>query len=774
MEQKELPAFLQANVELFKDFPQDKLMQLIDGSKMTTFEGNEAVLEFGEEGRFMGVLLSGQAEAAVTDNTGRKVRLSILEAGSIFGEMSLMTGNQTIASIIGITRCEALLIPQQLFSTILITHQPAIRYLSRIITQRATQGTNMQNLAAEALRKSDDPYGFKLSTEQPVKILIVNCGSSSLKYALFDTADETRIVRGSIERIGSDAARHSCRVSGREIPVAAPKGGQGHREAFAAMANALKMKEVGGDHGVGDIAAIGHRVVHGGDRLSTPVLITKDIIAAIEDAATLAPLHNPVNLVGIREAQLLFPQVPHVAVFDTGFHHTMPPYAYMYGLPYEYYKEKKIRRYGFHGTSHLYVSLRAAEYLKQSFSSLEIISCHLGNGASLCAVDHGRSVDTSMGFTPTQGLLMGTRSGDLDPGILIHLMRTEHMDADAMERLINNESGFKGMSGLTNDMREIEKASQQGNHRALLAFKTFCYQIRKYIGAYVAAMQGLDVVIFTGGIGQGSTGVRSLACQGLGYMGIEIDEKKNLSIDGSSGIHDISAEGARVRVLVIPTDEERMIARETIRTVSSEYIADIIKTQKNTPVPIEISAHHVHLSLEHVEALFGKGHSLTPEHELSQPGQYACKETVNLVGPKGRVERVRVLGPARKETQVEIAMTEQFKLGIHPPIRESGDIENTPGITIEGAAGTVSIPKGVICALRHIHMSAEDALKFGLRDKFKVRVRVEGERELIFGDVLIRVNPQFKLAMHIDTDEGNAANLKTGAIGHIEAVQTRD
>jgi acetate kinase len=773
MEQKDLIAFLLERVELFKDFPQDRLRQLVDGSRVTTFEGNEAVIKFGEEGRFLGVLLSGQAEAQVTDNTGRKIRLSLLEAGNIFGEMSLMTGNQTIASIVGITRCEALLIPHDVFSTVLITHQPAIRYLSRMITQRTTQWTTMHNLAAEALQKSDDPYGLRLSTEHPAKILIVNCGSSSLKYALFDTADETRVVRGSIERIGSDAIKHSCRVSGTEVAAAKPAG-KDHCGAFGAMASTLQMKEIGGANGIGDIAAVGHRVVHGGDKLTTPVLITDDVVTAIEDAALLAPLHNPVNLVGIREARSLFPHVPHVAVFDTGFHHTLPPYAYMYGLPYEFYKQKKIRRYGFHGTSHLFVSLKAAEFLKRPFNGLDIISCHLGNGASMCAVEHGRSVDTSMGFTPTQGLLMGTRSGDLDPGILIHLMRTEHMGADDMDRLINNESGFKGLSGLTNDMREIEKASQQGNHRALLAYKTFCYQIRKYIGAYVAAMQGLDVVIFTGGIGQGSAGVRSLACQGLGYMGIEIDEKKNQGADGFSNITDISADGTRVRVLVVPTDEERMIARETIRTMSSVYIADIIKTQRNTPVPIEISAHHVHLSNEHVEALFGKGHSLTPEHELSQPGQFACKETVNLVGPKGRVERVRVLGPARRETQVEIAMTEQFKLGIHPPIRESGDIENTPGISIEGAAGTITIAKGVICALRHIHMSAEDALKFGLRDKFKVRVKVEGDRELVFGDVLIRVNPQFKLAMHIDTDEGNAANIKTGAIGHIEAIQTRD
>ena len=770
---QELLKFLLEKVELFKDFPQDRLQEIIDGSTLTTFEGKEAIIEFGEEGRFMGVLLSGKAEAAVTDNTGEKTVLSTLGPGSIFGEIALMTGNKTMADVIGITRCAALLIPQQLFSRVLITHPPAIHYLSRTIAQRTTEWAMMHNLGAEALMKSDDPYGLRLRTEQPSDLLIINCGSSSLKYALFETSGKERVVRGSIERLFTGNARHTCSIDGREKTFPVPADAD-HSAAFGAMVSALTDKNEGVIHGPEDISAVGHRVVHGGDRLSTPVVISDEIIAVITEAASLAPLHNPVNLLGIREAMRLFPHVPHVAVFDTGFHHTMPPYAYMYGLPYELYKEKKIRRYGFHGTSHFYVSLKAAEFLKRPFNGLEIISCHLGSGASLCAVDHGRSVDTTMGFTPTQGLLMGTRSGDLDPGILIHLMRTEGLGPDELEKLINNQSGFKGMSGISSDMREIESAAQDGHHRALLAYKTFCYQIRKYIGAYMAAMQGLDLVIFTGGIGQGSAGVRSLACQGLGYMGIEIDEDKNRRVDGFACVSDISTAGSPVRILVVPTDEERMIARETIRTVSSGYIDGIIKTQKNTPVPIEVSAHHVHLSAEHVEALFGKGHTLTPAQELSQPGQFACTETVTLIGPKGRVERVRVLGPVRKVTQVEIAMTEQFKLGIHPPIRESGDLDNTPGIIIEGTAGTVTIPKGVICALRHIHMSTENALQFGLRDKWRVRVRVEGARELTFGDVLIRVDPKFGLAMHIDTDEANAANIAAGAIGRIEAVQTRD
>jgi acetate kinase len=392
----------------------------------------------------------------------------------------------------------------------------------------------------------------------------------------------------------------------------------------------------------------------------------------------------------------------------------------------------------------------------------------------MCAVDHGRSVDTTMGLTPAEGLLMGTRCGDVDPAALIHLMRTEGLSPDDLDAVINRESGLLGLSGVSNDMREIEKAAQKGHHRALLAFKTFCYQIRKYIGAYVAAMQGLDVVIFTGGIGQGSAGVRSLACQGLGYMGIHIDEHKNQNADGFKEVCDISAADAPVRVLVVPSDEERMIARETLRALKANNITNIIRSQRNVPVPIEVSAHHIHVSQEHVEALFGPRYQLTAEVGLSQPGQYACRENVMLIGPKGRVKRVRVLGPTRPETQIEISMTEQFRLGIHPPIRESGDLEHSPGITIEGSHSAVAADKGVICALRHIHMSPEDALRFGLRDKYKVRVRVESDRELVFGDVLIRVHPSYRLAMHIDTDEANAANIRTGMIGYIDSIQSRN
>jgi acetate kinase len=320
-------------------------------------------------------------------------------------------------------------------------------------------------------------------------------------------------------------------------------------------------------------------------------------------------------------------------------------------------------------------------------------------------------------------------------------------------------------------MREVLKAADEGTPRALLALKSYCYRVRKYIGAYVASMGGLDVVLFTGGIGQGSAEVRALALQGLECMGITVDAKRNRDARGFDEVCRISTDDSKVAVLVVPTDEERMMAREALRALSRSYITRVLEAQKQQPFLVEVSAHHIHLTQEHVEALFGKGHQLTKHADLSQPGQYACKEQLAIVGPKGRIERVRVLGPARKYTQIEIAMTEQFKIGVHPPIRESGDIADSPGCTLESPAGSVKVDRGVICALRHVHMTPEDALRYGVRDKSIVRVGIAGDRALIFGDVLVRVDPSFALAMHIDTDEANAANVKPEAKGFIVGIQ---
>ncbi|MBI4705302.1 MAG: acetate/propionate family kinase [Deltaproteobacteria bacterium] len=763
----EIVRFLKERVALFEGFAEEPLGRLVAASTVTTFEPNEAIIEFGEEGRFLGVLLEGEAEASIADDAGDRRQLGRLGPGSIFGEMSLMTGDRTVADVIGLTRATALLVPQRLFATVVATHPPALRLLARTLSERA-KGYG-EDVAKVALRRADDPYGLELRTPQPAKLLVINCGSSSLKYNLFDTADATRNARGIVERIGSDTARLVHRVG--EDKQIRDLGRAGFAEAFAAIVGALTAKSGGVLGSLDEIAAVGHRVVHGGEHFSAATLLDDAVVREIEAVSPLAPLHNPANLTGIREARRLWPEAPHVAVFDTAFHHTLPEYAYLYGLPYELYEKQRIRRYGFHGTSHFYAALKAAQFLRRPFNSLEIVTCHLGNGASCCAVDHGRSVDTSMGLTPAEGLIMGTRAGDVDAGVLVHLMRSEKLGADQIDALVNKKSGLLGLSGVSNDMREIEEAAQSGNGRALSAFKAFAYRVRKYIGAYAAAMGGIDVVVFTGGIGQGSAHARSLACQGLDWMGIRVDEQRNRTARGFDEVCRISEDGAATEVLVVPADEERMIARETLRALSRQEVTLRIRAQEPLPVPIEVSAHHVHLAQAEVEALFGPGHQLKPRSELSQPGQFACEEQVNLVGPKGRIDRVRVLGPARKATQVEIAVTEQFKLGIVAPIRESGDVKGTPAVTLEGPAGKVALPEGVIAAMRHIHMAPEDALRYGVRDKYVVRVRVGGDRELIFGDVLVRVSPSYKLAMHLDTDEANAASIATGTPGYIDGVQ---
>lgn len=770
MDNPAIASLLKEKVGPFRDFSAEHLLALVEGSRVGSYEANEAVMHLGAEATHFGVVLSGTVKASAPGNGGERQEFGRLEAGDTFNEMALMTGDTVLADFITESRSEVLLIPVSLFQSVIVSQPGALQSISRTMTERMKSILADPTKAAAALQQSEDPYGLKLKGERPEKVLVINCGSSSLKYSYYDTTDESRHARGSVERIGIDGTRLAHQGPKGEAKQELPKGG--FAEAFKAMVAALTAKETGVMGGAGEVSVVAHRVVHGGEKFTEGTLITDEVLAQIEALSPLAPLHNPVNVAGIREMRRLFPAVPHVAVFDTAFHHTLPAHAYLYGLPYELYEKKAVRRYGFHGTSHQYVNLRAAQFLKLRPNELRLVSCHLGNGSSLCAVNHGRSVDTTMGFTPTEGLLMGTRSGDLDPGVVTFLEREEGMNGAQIDQMLNKKSGLLGISGISSDMREILKAADAGEPRALLALKTYCYRVRKYIGAYVASMGGLDAVIFTGGIGQGSAEVRALALQGLDCMGLCLDDQRNRDARGPDEVGRISTDDSKVTALVVPTDEERMMAREALRTISRSYVTRVLEAQKQQPFLVEVSAHHAHLTQEHVEALFGPGHQLTKHADLSQPGQYACKEQINLVGPKGRIERVRVLGPARKYSQVEIAMTEQFKLGVHPPIRESGDIADTPGCTLEGTAGSVKIDRGVICAFRHIHMTPADALRYGVRDKSIVRVRVAGDRELVFGDVLVRVDPSFALAMHIDTDEANAANLKTGAQGYIAGIQS--
>jgi acetate kinase len=768
----ELIDFLKNKVTLFEDFSDSNLTDLIEGSDLVYFEENEAAIEFGEQGRFLGVLIEGEAEVSVTDSAGTAHHIDTLKPGDVFGEISLMTGNNTIADVIGKTRMKALIIPQSLFSSLLVTNIQAIRYISRLISERLAKygetGTARVN-TEELLMLKADPFGFKLKTSKPRKVLALVPRESYLGYSLFDTGDSSTPFSGTIEGIESDKTIHTIKgKSARTIAL----GRIGFPEAIKSVYTILFESGVISDQKGGEVSLVGLLVAHGGSSFSGSVIIDENIIKEIEALSSFAPA-NSISLQGIRESMKLFPGATHVAVFDTAFHHTLPSYAYLYGLPFEFYEKDRVRRYGFHGAIHSYVSLKASEYLKRPYNSLEIITANLGNDASMCAVDHGRSVDTSMGFSSSDGLVMGTKSGSFDPGALIHIARANKLSIDEIETLINRSSGLLGISGIQGSIDELESKAMEGNSRAILAVKSFAYQVRKYIGAYAAGMAGLDVIAFAGSMAETSPGIRSLACQGLGILGIVLDETKNKNVPEDSDVFEISAINSRVKVLVVKSDEERMIAREAVSTVNRKYVSEILSTAEKMSIPIEVSAHHVHLSEDHIAILFGAGYALTKFHDLSQPGQFACNETVNLIGPKGRIERVRILGPARKATQVEIAMTEQFKLGISAPIRESGDIAGSPGITIEGPKGTVTVEQGVICALRHVHMSPEEALRYGLFDKDFVRIRIEGDRELIFGDVLIRVNPQYRLAMHIDTDEGNAADIKTGITGYIDGIQNR-
>ncbi|TMI64660.1 MAG: acetate/propionate family kinase [Bacteroidetes bacterium] len=763
--------FLKKKVSLFEHLSENKLAEILQGSRVVSYESNEAVVRFGEDADFLGVLLKGKLSASVMADQGQRTTIGHLEQGATFGEMALMSGNKTMADLIAETNCQVLRIPVELFQSVIMTEPNAIQQLSKNVGERFKQMMADPEKTAAAFRKSADPYGLQLKGERPEKILVINCGSSSLKYAFFDSENESNTVRGQVERIGIAGTRLIHK--GRTNEVKRDLTGGGFEEALKAMLEELTVKDNGVIRDPSEITVVGHRVVHGGEKFSEAVVIDDEILGHIEALNHLAPLHNPVNVTGIKEAQRIFSTVPHVAVFDTAFHSTLPSYAYLYGLPYEYYEKKGVRRYGFHGSSHSYVCLKAAQHLQKRVNELKIVNCHLGNGASLCAIDHGRSIDTSMGFTPGEGLIMGTRCGDLDPGVITYLEREANLKGEQIDQLLNKQSGLLGLSGISGDMREVEKAANNGDIRALVALKAFTYRVRKYIGAYLAAMSGMDVLIFTGGIGQGSAGVRSLALQGLQCMGIHLDDQRNREADGSSEICRISTDDSPITILIVPTDEERMIARETLRSLSRSYLKQIVKTRQKEQFLIEVSAHHIHLAQEDVEALFGKGHQLTKKSDLSQPGQFACEEQLNIIGPKGTIGRVRVLGPTRKETQVEISMTEQFKLGIHPPIRESGDLQDTPGCILEGTVGKVELKRGVICALRHIHMTPADALRYGLKDKSTVHVRVQGDRELVFGDVLIRVNPNYSLAMHIDTDEANAAHLQTGAQGFIEGIQNQ-
>lgn len=392
-----------------------------------------------------------------------------------------------------------------------------------------------------------------------MNVLVINCGSSSLKYQLINMNDESVLAKGLVERIGIEGSVLKHEKSGQD-KVVIKEVMQNHKDAINLVLKALVDENHGAVKDLSEVDAVGHRVVHGGEKFAGSVMITDEVINAMKECIDLAPLHNPPNIIGIEACQELLPNVPMVGVFDTAFHQTMPAEAFIYPLPYELYEEMGIRRYGFHGTSHKYVSERVGQLLGKSLEGTKIITCHLGNGASLTAIKDGKSFDTSMGMTPLEGLAMGTRCGDIDPAIVTFLMNKKNMTAEQVDNLMNKKSGVLGISGVSSDFRDIEDAAEQGNERAKLALDKFAYVVRKYIGSYAAAMGGLDVLVFTAGLGENSAPARCQICDGLEFLGVKVDLSKN-NVRGKEV--EVSADGSKVRVFVIPTNEELMIARDT-------------------------------------------------------------------------------------------------------------------------------------------------------------------------------------------------------------------
>lgn len=390
-------------------------------------------------------------------------------------------------------------------------------------------------------------------------VLVINCGSSSLKYQLLEMTTEKLMAKGLVERIGIEGSVIKHETIGKEKYVLTTPMAD-HTAAIGHVMDAITHPEHGAINDLSEIKAVGHRVVHAGEKYANSVIINDDVIAALEECAELAPLHNPPNLAGVRACEKLMPGVPNVGVFDTAFHQTMRPEAYLYAIPYEMYEKHRIRKYGFHGTSHKYMAIEAAEMLNIDVNDLKLITCHLGNGASVSAIKHGRSVETSMGFTPLEGLVMGTRCGDLDPSIVTLLAEKLGVGLDKVTEILNKESGVLGISGVSSDFRDLEEAMNEGNKRAELALKIFAHRVRFYIGAYIAEMNGVDAIVFTGGIGENDAYMRDVICANMGNLGIKLDKEKN-KVRGKQAM--LSADDSKVKVMLIPANEELVIARET-------------------------------------------------------------------------------------------------------------------------------------------------------------------------------------------------------------------
>ncbi len=610
-------------------------------------------------------------------------------------------------------------------------------------------------------------------------ILVFNAGSSSLKFGVFDTnSKDSRVFKGEFNRFEKGHCTLHYRCGGEQ---GTPKS---RVEQIDSIALAIQsISRILDEFGFNAFEAVGHRVAHGGPNCNHAALIDDDLLTYIKKCTPLAPLHNPIFIEAIELSQGLWPDLPQIAVFDTAFHHTIPDYAYTYAIPLAW-RDLGLRRYGFHGSSHQYIALRTAQELDRSLEQLKIISCHLGSGASICAIDKGRSIDTSMGMTPLEGLVMGTRSGDVDPGMFAFLERELGLDSIEIERQLYSNSGLKGLTGSA-DLRDVESLSSEGDVAAQLALNVYAYRVRKYIGAYAAAMGGVDVLVFTGGVGENSAAMRHRICTQFEYLGMELDAKKNLDLKlVGFEAPQIQSSRSRVQVLVTQTCEQWMISQEVKALLQKVPIserpgledslkpADSALDQK--PIPIAVSARHIHPSQSLVEQLFGKGYQLTKDRGLTQPEGWAANETVELIGPSGSFKKVRILGPTRSRTQIEVSSTDTYTLGLEAPIRDSGNLDGTPTVIVRGPAGEAKTD-GLIIAARHIHMNPADAKAMRLLDGDYVEMQLGDEkRSLTFKNTLIRVKESYVTEMHIDTDEANAAGIRFQSTGELINNENRE
>ena len=748
---------------LFATLSPDTLTKATAAATPTSLEPGEVCIQQGDAGEVFGVLISGRLEAVCDLETNQIKHLGEIKPGECFGEMSMLTGNPTSANVVALEKSQVIVFIQEEIGPILAVNREAVQFLIRLISSRLTPVRQQDASVHPAAAK------FSLSASHFMRVLSISSRRNDMRYSFFDTSSEYAQASGSVTGLGEKNAVHTYHGPGgdRKEPLSTST----HEAGFKAALETLISDNV--LDSPADLSVVGHRVCHGGLHFDGPVVVNEKVLEEIRSISNLAPMENPYNLAGIEICQNLTPKVPQVAVFDTSLYLKLPPAAYCYALPTELANDPMLRRFGSHGISHEGASNAASAFLGMNFDAMKIISCHLGSGASLTAIDHGRPVDSSMGMTAMSGLIMATRPGDLDPGLILHLIQDRGMDPEDLTRRLYTESGLEGLSGISGDVLTVMQAADKGNPQALLGLEAYCRSARKYLSSYVGVLGGVDAIVFTGGVGQNSPGLRARICQGLEWMGVHLDEVHNRGAHVNPGeVAEISHKNSNARVVVVGSNENHTIAHHAVRAVSQSRVTNVMQ-HKKIPIPLGISAHHLHLTQEHVEILFGPGKTLTWFADLTQPGQFACQEKVSLIGPKGRIDKVRVLGPVRPETQVEISRTEEFKLGIDAPIRISGDLNGTPGLTLEGPAGQVQLERGVICAMRHIHMSPQDAMEFAVRDRDISRVNIPGKRSLIFGDVMIRVNPDFRLDMHIDTDEANAAELSPEDVGYLDSIQER-